>query len=410
MQQTHIPFSDEIHGGPKDTRSEAGQASAGLPVSNNLPAKYRLLHLDWLRLLAMASVFVFHSGRAFDELPWHVKNDELSSAFTILTIVLAQWIMPIFFVISGWTSFLVLQSRSVRVFMISRTKRLMVPLVFGVFIFAPPQVFVERKTQTGVSEGFLQWLPAYFDGFYGFGGNFAWMGLHLWYLLVLFLINIVTLPIMVAFRRPGAAIRVNPATVILLGALPIFASELFVVQFPETIGRQDFGGWSPITYVVWFLLGYSVGRSRNLQDALVAGRHLALGIVVTGLVAGSVLVMADGVDFGFLGNTLVRTCVAWGGVAAAFGFSAIHLNRNHVWLGTLNRYLLPFYILHQTVIVLVVYLLSPMDASALVKFGLTAFLSLAVIIGAIAVLIRPSAILHPAFGLSRPGKKFAIES
>jgi len=28
--------------------------------------------------------------------------------------------------------------------------------------------------------GFLAFLPHYFEGWYGFGGNFAWMGLHLW--------------------------------------------------------------------------------------------------------------------------------------------------------------------------------------------------------------------------------------
>jgi peptidoglycan/LPS O-acetylase OafA/YrhL len=30
--------------------------------------------LDWLRVLAISSVFVFHSLRFFDQSGWHVKN------------------------------------------------------------------------------------------------------------------------------------------------------------------------------------------------------------------------------------------------------------------------------------------------------------------------------------------------
>jgi peptidoglycan/LPS O-acetylase OafA/YrhL len=37
-------------------------------------SRARRFELDWLRVLAIAAVFLFHSGRFFDPLDWHVKN------------------------------------------------------------------------------------------------------------------------------------------------------------------------------------------------------------------------------------------------------------------------------------------------------------------------------------------------
>ncbi|MCL4517408.1 MAG: hypothetical protein M1379_17815 [Firmicutes bacterium] len=74
--------------------------------------------------------------------------------------------------------------------------RLAVPWALVVFILSPHQVYIERLTHRQFSGSFAGFLPHYFDGWYGIApnGNFAWMGLHLWYLLFLFLFSTVTLP------------------------------------------------------------------------------------------------------------------------------------------------------------------------------------------------------------------------
>jgi peptidoglycan/LPS O-acetylase OafA/YrhL len=72
----------------------------------------RRYDLDWLRVLAMALIFVFHTTRPFDTFEnWHVKNNELSGAFDALVIG-ALWVMPLFFVLSGASSFFSLRSRT----------------------------------------------------------------------------------------------------------------------------------------------------------------------------------------------------------------------------------------------------------------------------------------------------------
>jgi hypothetical protein len=45
-----------------------------VPESNVRPKPTRLYYLDWLRVLAMFTIFFFHNARFFDFYDWHVKS------------------------------------------------------------------------------------------------------------------------------------------------------------------------------------------------------------------------------------------------------------------------------------------------------------------------------------------------
>ncbi|MEN6336370.1 MAG: acyltransferase, partial [Phycisphaerales bacterium] len=168
--------------------------------------------VDWLRALAMMAVFLFHCGRFFDTEGWHVKSDRTSVAVSFLTLIIAvQWMMPLFFVLSGISTYHSLSVQNWRQFLGSRCKRLAVPLLFGIFVvIAPYQVYLERLSHGQYSGSFWSFYPDYFDGWYAFGGNFAWMGLHLWYLEALFVFSVIALPLFLAFRS-RAGTRVTTA-------------------------------------------------------------------------------------------------------------------------------------------------------------------------------------------------------
>ena len=61
--------------------------------------------LDWLRVLAILAVFVFHSGRFFDLGGWHVKNPTTYFGVQVWITFLANWLMPVVFAISGASLF-----------------------------------------------------------------------------------------------------------------------------------------------------------------------------------------------------------------------------------------------------------------------------------------------------------------
>src|SRR5262249_16902539 len=151
----------------------------------------RRYDLDWLRVLVILTVFIFHCGRFFDTDGWHVKNHVRHEAVQVWTVFLVCWMMPFIFVISGESTFYALGSRSPGKFLKDRAARLVVPLVVGMFTHIPLQVYLERVSFSGFKGSFFDFYPRYFKGFYGNGGNFAWMGLHLWYLEALFLFSVI---------------------------------------------------------------------------------------------------------------------------------------------------------------------------------------------------------------------------
>jgi predicted permease len=122
-------------------------------------------------------------------------------------------------------------------------------------VLIPLQVYIERVSHSQFAGSFIEFYPHYFDGFYAFGGNFAWMGLHLWYLEMLFIFSLITLPLFLYLRKEAvhgsisraAAFFRKPGAIFLL-AIPLGIMELLVNLQPEGIGRRDFGGWSLAIY------------------------------------------------------------------------------------------------------------------------------------------------------------------
>jgi glucans biosynthesis protein C len=166
-----------------------------------------------------------------------------------------------------------------------RFRRLFVPLVFGIFVLIPPQVFIERATYGQFSGSFVDFCPHYFDGFYAFGGNFAWMGLHLWYLEVLFLYSLLTLPSFWALKKNTSRVSfsLGSPVVVLLFAIPLVVVEVLVNGQPHGLGMREFGGWNVITYLILFVYGYLIASDEGMQRAV--GRQtvpaIALALATT---------------------------------------------------------------------------------------------------------------------------------
>jgi peptidoglycan/LPS O-acetylase OafA/YrhL len=80
----------------------------------------RLHYLDWLRVLAILGVFVFHAGRPFDAFPWEINNAEESLFATIIFVFFLPWGMPLFFFLSGAGTWFALRRRTGRQYAVER--------------------------------------------------------------------------------------------------------------------------------------------------------------------------------------------------------------------------------------------------------------------------------------------------
>jgi glucans biosynthesis protein C len=394
--------SDPSH--PAELSADEGGNMAASARGNSAPA--RLFYLDWLRVFTILAVFLYHSNRFFTLNDWSIKNATRSLSSTIVMEAFNLWIMPLLFTISGAAIFLSLKSRGHREYVKERLLRLLVPLaVLGVLILGPFQVYLERLSHGDFSGNFLQFLPHYFEGLYGFGGNFAFMGVHLWYLMLLFLFSMVALPLVLPSRSTGDSLlsRLSQKARSPWSLLLIFAIVGLGALLADPMGlgfTREMGSWDILSYFLMFLSGYVMYASPNLQASL---RKYGPALLVTGIVLSTVhlaLLFNPSIGQAYDNSPIdLRLFGAWGLVLGIMGTGARLLNFNQKYLSHANEAVLPFYILHQPVLLSVGYFVVQWSLPIIVKYLIIVVCSLIVILTIYELLVRRVNALRILFGM-----------
>src|SRR5438552_14084081 len=103
--------------------------------------------IDWLRVLAVYLLFVFHVGKVFDPAPfYHLRNADLSFDMLVLCGFISLWHMPLFFLLAGWSAVASLQTRGNRGFVVERVRKLAIPLVVGSALRGLPIKYLELRS------------------------------------------------------------------------------------------------------------------------------------------------------------------------------------------------------------------------------------------------------------------------
>jgi peptidoglycan/LPS O-acetylase OafA/YrhL len=237
----------------------------------------RRYDIDWLRVLVMLAVFLFHCARFFGGGTWHLNNAQESIVAMIFIGWLDLWFMPLFFLLSGVGSWYALKSRTNGQYLWERVKRILVPLyTVGLFLLLPPQFYFEIFSNGGYRGTFWEMLPRYFRGLTHF--SFAWPGGllplpfsgHLWFLKYLFLISLISLPLL-RYLRSEQGLRLIDKLAgwcYRFGGIFVFLLPVFVVRlglrgiFPGQHTWADFFG-----FVVFFVVGYILPADPRLPKA-----------------------------------------------------------------------------------------------------------------------------------------------
>ncbi len=357
--------------------------------------------IDWLRCSAMLMVFLFHCARFFDEHPWHVKNSQISPGMSAFVGFLVLWIMPIFFVLSGMSSFYSLRRRTAGQFLLARFRRLAIPFIFGVFVLIPPQVYLERLSHDQFTGSFLKFFPQYFDGFYAFGGNFAWMGLHLWFLEILFIYSLLMLPLFLWVRKEKVLKKMSrladvfliPGIIFLMG-VPLAFIEASLD--PEGLGMRDFGGWNIFQYMLFFLYGYLIATHDKFSEGIEKHRAVAL---ILGVVA-TVSMFLELFAMGYHVTMIFRAFASWFWLVTILGFGSRYLRVGHPFLKKANEAVLPFYILHQTVILILGYYIIQLNIPIFMKYLIIGVFSFVSIVALYVCVVRKFKITRFLFGMN----------
>jgi glucan biosynthesis protein C len=367
----------------------------------------RRYDLDWLRVLAILAIFVFHNTRLFDTFGWIIKNPTTYAFVDVWNGFATIWGMPLILVISGASVYYNLGKVGAGKYIKGILARLLLPLIVGILTHAAFQVYLEHLQAGKFSGSFFEFYPYYFDGLYGLGGNFAWMGLHLWYLEVLFILSLIFLPLFMWLRRAHTGQRAlhwlggflaRPGMVFLF-ALPVLL--LINTLDPKTWGIRELGGWSLFIYPFFFFPGFVIVSNGSLQTRIRQIRWWSLGAGAV-LAAGYLVLRFDAVLVFSLKTRLADTLLSvscWCWLLAVFGFGFQHLNFNRPFLRYANEAALPFYILHQTVIISLGYFVVQWAIPDGLKFMSILTLSFLVSISLYEFLIRRNNLLRILFGM-----------
>ncbi len=372
--------------------------------------------LDWLRLIAILILLFYHTGMWFNTWGWHVKNNELDQRFEYWMVWLHFWRMPLLLFISGAGTYMALSKRTAGQYARERFTRLFIPLLFGMFVIVPPQIYYEH-----ISEYDSYW--SFYKTVFNFvpypKGSFSWH--HLWFVAYLFVYSLIALPFLVFLRSPRADrfrqrtlnTLGTPAGMIFIPAIILFLSQLLLrPYFPdETHDFKDPAFF--VGYFLFFLYGMLFYSTPELWSRIGASRKSLL------MAALAVLVLFYYCYFsmkGFVplpasrkvvGTTfdILAIFLSWFTVIAVIGHGQHYLNRSHPWLKYFNEGLYPFYILHQTVIIVLGYYICQLPWSIAAKFTAISLLTLLTCVVLFMYVIRPFKPLRLFFGLKLNNKK-----
>jgi len=367
----------------------------------------RYYELDWLRVLAFFLLILFHAGMAFNSWGWHIKNTEQSEWLTDLMYFPHQWRIPLLYLISGAGIWFSLNSRGIVRFIKERATRLLLPLIFGILVVVPPQIYMQRLTE-GMTLSYWQFYPRFFDGIYP-EGNFSWH--HLWFVVYLVASIMVLLPLFSWIRKQNSQGRLNLLYRITchpygihLFAVPIVAADWFLAPiFPPT-DQYLIGDWTRFSVLTMILLiGFLFCSNQKYWRVLLDFRRTFL-VTGIGLFAIRYLVLFNILEIPGSGlihylYDFINVGSSWMIILAILGYGRRYLTFSNRFLTYCNEAVYPFYILHQTVTLVAVYFMVPLTWHWFTKFALVTVSTVVVTWGIYHYLIRPYNLTRFVFGL-----------
>lgn len=352
----------------------------------------RRYELDWLRVLAFALLIFYHTGMLYVE-RWgfHYKSQYLSSTLEYLMLASSPWRMLLIWLISGYALGTVL--RRLRRWQhygrlaLTRSVVLLLPLMVGLWIIVPPQLYAEMVQKDGLTLSYWQFYQAFFDLSHPLFAAYqrgVWPHVdvnHLWYLRSLWTFTLLLLLLAPLLYWPPLQRQIGRVFALPLGwQLLLYSALLFVSRYGlEDDARRDVQGFG------YFLMGaLLVGQTAFWQKLAEARSWLGWGcfgnyLLLCGLYycytqpALLPSALQPLLQIGLLGSFVLQAAlVVWWLLALAERY----LNKPHRYLNVANRTVFPIYLVHQSAIIIAALYLTPFQLGGALEAALVLLFTL----------------------------------
>jgi hypothetical protein len=396
-----------------DTRLAVRTSSRGdhaIPHDDTHGHSNRRPDLDWLRVLAVLLLVPVHAANIFNQDPVivaYVKDiSQLEPLIQLKDLFFSRWRLETLFLIAGGVSWYALAKRSSGQYVLERGKRLLVPLIFSVVVIFPLMVNARWLGQPGAPT-----LEGMYTRFFleeptdltGMDGHFT--PSHLWFILYLFLMSVVGVPLFQLLRRSSAQRAVDGALKWPL-SIYLFVIPLTLVRQANLFGLDD---KDPLYFFLIFAFGYATISQPRFQAAV--DRYLPLS-VATALTVTVVSVLffprhpAPGTTDELAVLWLFRIS-QWTWVLAALGAGHRWLNRDGPVLRYASQAIYPFYILHLPLATLIAYFIVQTSLAPSIKYTTIVLGAIALSLALYEYAVKRVNVLRVCFGLKakQPGER-----
>lgn len=320
------------------------------------PVIARNYGLDWLRIGAFALLILFHICLYFGPGHWIVKSPREVAWVAWPVAAIVPWRLTVLFAVSGFATAAMMQRyATLGGFLAERTRRLLVPLLFGMLAIVPPQDWVRLQAEGGAGS-YADFLLRDCFSFSLHGATFLPNWEHLWFLpwLWLYTLGLAAAMALVPVRRDrldralgwlagGRRLLYLPAALILCGMAAARA-----LHRPELVESAD--------YLPAFLFGVAYAHFPALRaaNARLFGEAAAISLASLAVTWWRLAFPAEVptaldqlVDLG------VGTLLSWPMLMVMFRLAERFLDFDHPLRQPLAAAVFPAYIVHQTIIVVV---------------------------------------------------------
>jgi surface polysaccharide O-acyltransferase-like enzyme len=190
-----------------------------------------------------------------------------------------------------------------------------------------------------------------------------------------------------------------------LFAVPVALAQIALrAAFPRYLGWADFAYW-----LIFFLIGYILPADERFTQTIKINSwvSLATGVVATALLFYLVFKLGyfeawerhPSYTAGYLGYQALRSVNTWCWIAFLLAMGAKFLSFSNKALSYCSEAVLPFYILHQTVILAIGFFIVQWRFGIVLKYVIISSSSLVLIMATYELFIRRVKVIRFLFGM-----------
>jgi peptidoglycan/LPS O-acetylase OafA/YrhL len=371
--------------------------------------------LELLRIVALIILIFYHTGMLYvSGWDFHFKSDYQSETLANWMLLVNPWRMSLLWFISGVALRHALHKYGSWISLRQRCVRLLLPLLFGVLVVVPPQLYVEMAGKAQLPSGltylefyraFWQWNHPLFADYSS--GILPHMDVnHLWYLRELWKFSLLLIVLHFAWNKlssmfPAAVSAIETRMGLAVDGARLSALLILALVALDVAHLDD----RNMTGLLFLLAGYFLASAAAFwQHIFQARRQYLIGAAVLYVLLlcmyNLVWLVPTRKEQAWVDPSAAIIYRLYAGccIMAVLGYARSFGERFQAFSQRWSEAVLPIYILHQSLIVVAAYVLKPYAFGAVLEPMLVIVLTVAGSYVAYLVIARFN-VLRVCFGL-----------